>query len=84
MFPWRNKKKYQQLFLVKKSDLSGAMHNTVNIGPHYLNRDITLHAGLQFQQTTYRIRPNYRTVGLGFSKALGKLVVKYSPNKSTL
>ena len=25
----------------------------------------------------YRIRPNYRTVRIGFSKLLGKLVVKY-------
>ena len=25
----------------------------------------------------YRIRPSYRTVRLGFSKLLGKLVVKY-------
>ena len=25
----------------------------------------------------YRIQPNYRTVGLGFSKILGKLVVIY-------
>ena len=32
----------------------------------------------------YHIQPNYRTVHLGFSKALGKLVVKYSPNKGTL
>ena len=27
----------------------------------------------------YRIQPNYRTVCLGFSKVLGKLVVKYVP-----
>ena len=32
----------------------------------------------------YRVRPNYRTVRLNFSKALGKLVVKYPPNKGTL
>ena len=32
----------------------------------------------------YHIRPNYRTVRLNFSKALGKLVVKYPPNKGTL
>ena len=31
-----------------------------------------------------RIRPNYRTVRLDFSKLLNKLVVKYSPNKGTL
>ena len=31
----------------------------------------------------YRIRPNYRTVCLGFSKALGKLAVKYPPNKDS-
>ena len=34
----------------------------------------------------YRIRPNYRTVRLGFSKLLGKLVIKYvaSYTKGTL
>ena len=32
----------------------------------------------------YRIRPNYRTVRLNFLKALGKLVIKYPPNKGTL
>ena len=32
----------------------------------------------------YRIRPNYRTVRLDFSKLLDKLVVKYQPNKGTL
>ena len=34
----------------------------------------------------YRIRPNYRTMRLGFSKLLGKLVVKYVPTytKGTL
>ena len=29
------------------------------------------------KNTKYHIRPNYHTVGLGFSKLLGKLVVKY-------
>ena len=33
---------------------------------------------------SYRIRPNYRTVRLEFSKLLNKLVVKYQPNKGTL
>ena len=35
---------------------------------------------------TYRIQPNYRTVRIGFSKMLGKLVVKYVPTytKGTL
>ena len=34
----------------------------------------------------YRIQPNYRTVRIGFSKMLGKLVVKYVPTytKGTL
>ena len=32
----------------------------------------------------YRIRPNYRTVPLDFSKLLNKLVVNYQPNKGTL
>ena len=32
----------------------------------------------------YCIRPNYCTGCLGFSKTLGKLVVKYPPNKGTL
>ena len=36
------------------------------------------------QIEAYRIRPTYRTVRLGLSKALGNLVVKYSPNKGTL
>ena len=33
---------------------------------------------------TYRIRPNYRTVHLDFSKLRNKLVVNYQPNKGTL
>ena len=35
---------------------------------------------------TYRIQPNYHTMCLGFSKMLGKLVVKYMPTytKGTL
>ena len=32
---------------------------------------------------TYLIRSNYGTVHLGLSKTLGKLVVKYPPNKGT-
>ena len=36
-----------------------------------------------FKFEDYCIRPNYCTVHLGFSKALGKLVVKYPPNKGT-
>ena len=32
----------------------------------------------------YCIRPNYRTVCLGFSKLLEKPVVKYQPNKGML
>ena len=37
-------------------------------------------------QPAYRIQPNYRTVRLGFSEMLGKLVVKYIPTytKGTL
>ena len=35
-------------------------------------------------EANYHIRPNYRTVHLGFSKALGKLVVKHPPNMGTL
>ena len=31
----------------------------------------------------YRIRPNYRTVRLDFSKLLNKLLVKYQPNRGT-
>ena len=32
----------------------------------------------------YRIRPDYHTVRLDFSKLLNKLLVKYPPNKGTL
>ena len=38
------------------------------------------------KKKNYRIQPNYRTVRIGFSKMLGKLVVKYVPTytKGTL
>ena len=38
------------------------------------------------KENIYRIQPNYRTVRIGFSKMLGKLVVKYVPTytKGTL
>ena len=33
---------------------------------------------------TYRIRPNYHTVCLGFAKLLEKLAVKYPPDKVSI
>ena len=52
-----------------------------------INPSFTIHCikvGFKGVKIIYRIRPNYRTVRLNFSKALGKLAVKYPSNKGTL
>ena len=61
----------------EKAKTHASLHNhdnEVHQGPHWFS--------IQYQK--YRIRPNYCTVRLDFSKLLKKLAVKYQPNKGTL
>ena len=53
-------------------------------GPFYYLLMCLKIAGYILWHLIYRIRSNYRTVRLGFSKLLDKRVVKYPPNKGAL